>query len=107
MANPIHEIRYQIFRGMLLQARLDQALLQSQLAERLERPQSFVSKYERGDRRLDMPEFLEVADALGIDVTAFIFAYREEATKLEQMSSLNKKIAQDFVSHSSPHTDEP
>ena len=30
-------------------------------------PQSFVSKYERGERRLDVVEFGEVARALGID----------------------------------------
>jgi hypothetical protein len=33
----------------------------------LKRPQSFVSKYERGERRLDVIEFGEVARALGID----------------------------------------
>ena len=41
-------------------------MTQSQLAARLGRPQSFVSKYERGERRLDVVEFLEVADALEI-----------------------------------------
>ena len=34
------------------------------MAERLKRPQSFVSKYETGERRLDVVEFLEVAEAL-------------------------------------------
>jgi hypothetical protein len=33
-----------------------------------------VSKYERGERRLDLVEFLEVAEALGFDAPAFIRA---------------------------------
>jgi hypothetical protein len=38
----------------------------------LRRPQSFVSKYERGERRLDVVEFLDVAEAIGIDAEAFL-----------------------------------
>ena len=34
--------------------------------------QSFVSKFERGERRLDVIEFLEVADAIGLDASQFI-----------------------------------
>jgi transcriptional regulator with XRE-family HTH domain len=43
-----------------------------QLAERLKRPQSFVSKYENGERRLDLVEFLEIAKSLNIDAHKFI-----------------------------------
>lgn len=42
-------------------------MTQSERAERLKRPQSYVSKFERGERRLDVVEFLEVAKALRID----------------------------------------
>jgi hypothetical protein len=38
-------------------------------------PQSLVSKIERGERRLDVPEFVSWAEALGVDVHAFIDAY--------------------------------
>lgn len=41
---------------------------------RLGRPQSFVSKYETGERRLDVIEFLEVADALTLDPASIIAA---------------------------------
>jgi transcriptional regulator with XRE-family HTH domain len=47
-------------------------MTQAALAARLNRPQSFVSKYERGERRLDVVEFGEVARALGIDPLAFL-----------------------------------
>ncbi len=41
-------------------------MTQIELAQKLSRPQSFVSKYELGERRLDVVEFLEVAEALGV-----------------------------------------
>jgi transcriptional regulator with XRE-family HTH domain len=47
-------------------------LTQVTLAKKLGRPQSFVSKFERGERRLDVPEFLDVARALGIDAAQVI-----------------------------------
>lgn len=42
-------------------------LTQTQVAERLGRPQSFVSKYESGERTLDVVEFVEVCGALEAD----------------------------------------
>jgi transcriptional regulator with XRE-family HTH domain len=51
----------------MIEARKSANLTQAELAKRLSRPQSFVSKYERGERRLDVVEFLEVAEALGMD----------------------------------------
>jgi transcriptional regulator with XRE-family HTH domain len=66
---------------MLCKARLEQGMLQADLAERLGKAQSFVSKYERGERRLDLPEFIELADALNINVTDFIKKYKAELNK--------------------------
>ena len=42
-------------------------LTQVQVAGRLGRPQAFVTKYERGERRLDVIELVEVAAAIGAD----------------------------------------
>ena len=64
--------RYQKLKKLLIEARKDAGLTQVDLAAKLDRPQSFVSKYERGERRLDLVEFLEVADALRIDPAEFI-----------------------------------
>ena len=64
--------RYQILKTLLLEARREAGLTQVELAAKLSRPQSFVSKYERGERRLDLVEFLEVADALGFQPARFI-----------------------------------
>ena len=55
------------FRKLLVEARGQAKLTQAALAKKLSRPQSFVSKFERGERRLDLVEFVDVARALGID----------------------------------------
>jgi transcriptional regulator with XRE-family HTH domain len=54
-------------RTLLAQARVVAGLTQLALANTLGRPQSFVSKYEHGERRLDVGELIEVAIALGLD----------------------------------------
>jgi transcriptional regulator with XRE-family HTH domain len=58
---------YNRFREMLVQSRKDAGMTQVHVAESLSKPQSFVSKYERGERRLDVVEFIAVAKVLGID----------------------------------------
>jgi transcriptional regulator with XRE-family HTH domain len=76
MPNPVHDPKYAIFRDMLVAARLQRKLMQSQVADQLGKNQSFVSKYERGERRLDLPEFVEIAEVLGLDIASFITQYK-------------------------------
>lgn len=64
--------------GLLADTRQARGLTQAALAKRLRRPQSFVSKYERGERRLDVVEFLEVTRALGADPHAVLRALENE-----------------------------
>ena len=52
--------------------RVDAGLTQSELASRLARDQTFVSKYESGERRLDILELREVCQAIGTDFVTFI-----------------------------------
>jgi len=47
--------------------RKKRGLLQQDVADKLNRPQAFVSKYESEVRRLDMVEFLDVVAVLGAD----------------------------------------
>lgn len=54
---------------ILTTRRNEAGLTQDDVARVLKRPQSFVSKYESGERRLDVIEFIEVAQALGADPT--------------------------------------
>lgn len=55
------------FRTLLVQARHAAGLTQVALAKKLGRPQSFVSKFEQGERRLDVLEFIDIARALRVD----------------------------------------
>lgn len=55
------------FLRLLRDARLRARLTQRDVAARLRRPQSFVAKYESGERRLDVMEFLSIAEALDAD----------------------------------------
>lgn len=71
MTKSIFTARYERFRRLLVEARQTAEYTQRDLAEQLGRPQSFVSKVERGERRLDVVEFLEVAEVLRVDVAAF------------------------------------
>lgn len=58
---------YDIFRRCMITARKEAKLTQATLAKFLKKPQSFVAKYENGERRLDVIEFLLVARAMDID----------------------------------------
>lgn len=42
-------------------------MTQTALAQMLGKPQSYVSKYESGERRLDVVEFVDICKALDID----------------------------------------
>jgi transcriptional regulator with XRE-family HTH domain len=53
--------------ALLVEARERADLTQRDVADLLKKPQSFVAKYEGGERRLDVPEFIAVTRALGAD----------------------------------------
>ena len=63
---------YEQLLTRLIQARKGAALTQQELAQRLGRIQSFVSKYERGERRLDVIEFIHVAHAIGVNAADLV-----------------------------------
>jgi transcriptional regulator with XRE-family HTH domain len=79
---------YDLLRDLLKKARESKGISQSQLAETLDVPQSYVSKYETGERRLDLIETLEVCAALGADTAAFI---RELQTRITHQSRKKKR----------------
>lgn len=64
--------KYRVFTKLLVETRKSNKTTQKSLAEKLGKPQSFISKYESGERRLDLIEFLDIARALSIDPYAFI-----------------------------------
>lgn len=58
--------------ALLKRARKEAGLRQVDVAERLDVPQSYVSKYESGERRLDLLELRAVCEALGISTLSFV-----------------------------------
>jgi transcriptional regulator with XRE-family HTH domain len=57
---------------LLRQIRLGAGLRQIDLAEKLSQPQSFISKYESGERRLDLLEVRQICQAVGISLLEFV-----------------------------------
>ncbi len=72
MTKSVFSERYDRFRQALIAARKSASLTQAQIATRMAKPQSFVSKYERGERRLDVVEFFDVARAVGFEALGFL-----------------------------------
>lgn len=58
-------------QNLLRGARQEAGLTQAALARKLRRPQSYVSKYESGERRLDLMELREICRALGTSLPVF------------------------------------
>ena len=67
MKKSIHSSEYKVILKMLVEMRKTAGLTQQQLADILEREQSFVWRIEHGERRLDVVEFFWVCEALGQD----------------------------------------
>jgi transcriptional regulator with XRE-family HTH domain len=66
MAQSTHHRHYRLLLELLRDARLRIGITQAQLADTFGNTQTFVSKVERGERRLDVVEFLEWCEALGL-----------------------------------------
>lgn len=72
MARSTHHPSYQALLTLLRDLREHAGVTQLALAESLGNTQTFISKVERGERRIDVVEFVEICDALSVDpVTAF------------------------------------
>ncbi len=71
-----HDKRQETLRNLLREARKKAELTQVELATKLGQYKGYVSNYETGERRLDVVEFLEVAEALGVEPEAVIKAVR-------------------------------
>ncbi|OBB80311.1 transcriptional regulator [Mycobacterium colombiense] len=72
MEKSIYSEQYQQLCTLLRQLRREAGLTQVDVAKRLDVPQSFVSKYESGERRLDVIELRHVAEAIGTSLDVVI-----------------------------------
>jgi transcriptional regulator with XRE-family HTH domain len=67
MRKTLHSPEYKRFLTLLTELRTKAGITQQILAEKLGRAQSFVAKYENGERRIDIVEFVTIAHALDAD----------------------------------------
>ena len=74
MPKTVHSPEQMAFRQLMVEARNKAGLTQQELAKKLGKPQSFIAKYEGGERRLDIIEFLAIARAIGADPVRIVRA---------------------------------
>jgi transcriptional regulator with XRE-family HTH domain len=67
MQKSLRSAEYGRLIEMLVATRHAAGIRQQALAKKLGRPQSFIAKYEGGERRIDVVEFVAIARALGAD----------------------------------------
>jgi transcriptional regulator with XRE-family HTH domain len=72
MEKTIYTREYATVLRLLREAREQAGVTQVQLAEKLHQTQSFVSKIERGDRRLDIIQLRAICQVLGLTLPAFV-----------------------------------
>jgi len=75
----IHSRGYVLLCKALVAARHKAGLSQTQLAQRLGRPQSFVAKVEGGERRIDVVELVAIAAIIGLDTSQLLSDLRKLA----------------------------
>jgi transcriptional regulator with XRE-family HTH domain len=72
-------------QNLLRTAREAAGLTQTQAAEKLNKPQSFISKIESGERRLDLIELKQVCAAFGVSVTDFVRSWEKIQDKKQNI----------------------
>lgn len=72
MSRSIHNKEYRGIIQRLKEARIEVGLSQQEVADKLKKPQSYVSKIESGERRLDVAEIKKFANIYKKDVSYFI-----------------------------------
>ena len=63
---------YQKLLRLLIEARHSKGLTQTEVGKRIGKRQTFVSKYELGERRLDVVEFLLICKAMNVSYNGMI-----------------------------------
>jgi transcriptional regulator with XRE-family HTH domain len=72
VAKSIYSAGQEKLQNLLKSTRESAGFTQTSLAKKLNRPQSFVSKYESGVRRLDLIELREICGVLKISLVDFV-----------------------------------
>lgn len=92
MGASTHHEDYQLLLKLLKDFRVDLAVPQTELAQRLEVTQTFISKVERGERRLDVIELIEILEALGIAPEEFLKTFLQHRKASHKKQKVKRKI---------------
>jgi transcriptional regulator with XRE-family HTH domain len=87
MRKTLRSSEYQAFLDLLRAARKSAGLTQQALARKLRRPQSFVAKYENGERRIDVVEFAVLARAFDVDPVVLFREFVETNVRTKSADS--------------------
>jgi transcriptional regulator with XRE-family HTH domain len=77
MSKHIYTSEQERLQALLRQIRQEAGLRQVDLAQRIGQSQSFVSKYESGERRLDLIELRQICSAVGITLEDFVRRFED------------------------------
>jgi transcriptional regulator with XRE-family HTH domain len=104
MGNPVYEETYALLCALLRAARKNAGFTQIELAEILREPQQYVSRVEKGERRLDVVELCAWCMALDISASEFIKQIDASAAK---MARLNEALRGEKAGEKKPEVAEP
>ena len=72
MKKSIYSEKHKKLCSLLVEARKKAGFTQQELANKIGRQQSFIAKYEGGERRLDLIELIEIARNLKLEISSLI-----------------------------------
>ena len=81
----IHKEEYRVLIDCLKQFRKSANLTQLELAERIGTDQTYISKYERCERRLDIIEVMAICQCLNIKFCKFVSVFESQLKKKKQL----------------------
>ena len=84
MQKSIHSAGYAIFLNVLKKAREDAGLTQTQLAQKIGETQTFISKCERGERRVDVVELRTFCQAFGVSLKQFVATLERAMSRVKR-----------------------
>lgn len=83
MNDRLWNIQNVVLQELLTDLRTGAQLTQQQLSQQLGRPQSYVSKYESGERKLTIIEIRDIAFACGSNLESFVNNFEDELKLIE------------------------
>ncbi len=85
MEKSVFTPQYDVLRKALVRLRGVAGLTQRQLAQRMKRPRSFISRIEQGERRVDLVEFWWICQVCGASFEKTILDFAREWKKIDAM----------------------